>query len=99
MPTPKQRDRYLRKTYGLTLAQYRAMLKLSPHGPGTCWITGRKPKPGKNLHVDHDHKTGRVRGLLCYFANHRLLGRGRENPELHERAAKYLRSVFDGRKL
>ena len=93
----RKRDLYLRRKYSLTLAQYRKMLKLSPHGPGTCWITGRKPKPGRVLHVDHDHRTSRVRGLLCYWANHRLLGRGRENPEHHDAAARYLRSDFDGR--
>ena len=93
----RKRDAYLRRRYGLTIQQYKKMLKLSPHGPGTCWITGRKPKRGKNLHVDHNHKTGRVRGLLSFFANYRLLGRGRENPEHHDAAAAYLRSDFDGR--
>lgn len=94
-----KRDRYLRRKYGLSEKQFNKMLRMSPHGPGTCWITGRKPKPGKRLNVDHDHKTGRVRGLLTFFANYRLLGRGRENPDHHDAAAKYLRSTFDGRKL
>ncbi len=98
MTRAQKRDAYLRRTYGLTLAQFNKMNKMGPHGPGACWITGRKPKPGKVLHVDHDHRTGRVRGLLCYFANHHLLGRGRENPEHHEAAARYLRNTeFDGR--
>lgn len=91
-----KRDRYLRRTYGLTEAQYMKMLKLQG---GKCWICQRPPKPGKNLHVDHDHKTDRVRGLLNYQCNRRLLGRGRENPELHRRAAEYLEREFDGRKL
>ncbi len=96
-----KRDRYLRAKYGLTEAQYQTMLGMSPWGYGTCWITGRKPKPGKNLHVDHKHDRDkakrRVRGLLTYFANNKLLGRGREDPEMHDRAAAYLRSGFDGR--
>ena len=102
MTRAQRRDAYLRRTYNLTSAQYAKMLKLSPYGPGTCWITGRKPKPGKNLQVDHSHggaDKGRVRGLLSFFANYRLLGRGRENPEHHEAAARYLRSDFDGRLL
>lgn len=90
------RDRYLRRTYGLTEWQYRRILRRQCGG---CAICGRKPKPGRNLHVDHDHKTWRVRGALCLRCNYRLLGRGLERPELHESAAGYLRSSFDGRLL
>ena len=89
-----RRDRYLRRTYGITEAQYLYMLGLRFGG---CHICGRMPNPGRNLHVDQDHKTKRVRGLLDYRCNHRLLGRGLEDAELHSRAAEYLRRSFDGR--
>jgi hypothetical protein len=36
---------------------------------GVCAICGREPRPGKHLHIDHDHDTGRVRGLLCFSCN------------------------------
>lgn len=91
-----KRDKYLRRTYGLTERQFEAMVRRQH---GRCAICSRAPKPGKHLHVDHDHKTKRVRGALCFHCNHRLLGRGRENPDLHERAATYLKSDFDGRTL
>lgn len=86
----------LRREYGITIEQYEAMVARQSN---RCAICDKEPKPGKRLHVDHDHKTLRVRGLLCTFCNHRLLGRGRERPEQHERAAIYLRSDFDGRRI
>ena len=58
------------KTYGLTATQYDALLKLQG---GRCAICRAKPK-SKRLAVDHDHKTGAVRGLLCSRCNHDLMG-------------------------
>jgi len=90
----ERRDKYLRRTYGISLTVYSVMLATQD---GRCAICARPPKPGKNLNVDHDHKTGRVRGLLCFHCNHMLLGRGRENADRHEAAAAYLRSNRDWR--
>jgi hypothetical protein len=44
---------------------------------------------GKNVHVDHDHKTGKVRGLLCQGCNH-LLGRAKDDPQILLNAVDYL---------
>jgi hypothetical protein len=41
---------------------------------GRCGICEKPPKPGKRLAVDHDHKTGIIRGLLCFYCNKRVLG-------------------------
>lgn len=92
----RARDLYLRRTYGITAAQWGVMARLQG---GACAICRRAPKPGKKLHTDHDHKTKRVRGGLCFRCNHRLLGRGLEDAKLHEAAADYLRSNFDARAL
>jgi len=46
--------------------------------------------------VDHDHETGRVRGVLCTICN-RAIGLPQESAELVERAAKYLRTDVDHR--
>lgn len=81
------RDAYLRRTYGVTEAEY--ALVLAAQG-GRCAICRRKPAVGKNLHVDHDHRTGIVRGVLCVTCNHDLLGRRDKDPELFRRAAAYL---------
>jgi len=48
-------------------------------------------KSGKRLSVDHNHKTGEIRGLLCYRDNKFVIGR-HTDPEVLERAAAYLRS-------
>lgn len=90
------RDKYLRSTYGLTERQYDW---LAQKYAGGCHICRRKPKPGKRLAVDHNHKTKVVRGLLCFRCNHRLLGRGLEDPTLHLRAVEYLVGAFDARTL
>lgn len=63
------RDRYLRRTYGITEAQYDEMLE-AQHG--VCALCFRPPK-SRRLHVDHDHKPPyRVRGLLCFRCNRAL---------------------------
>ena len=97
-PKATQKDKYLRRKYGLTWRQYQKML----FDQKNLWkICLRPPKPGGlPLRTDHDHKgTKRVRGLLCMRCNHRLLGRGLEDPWLHRAAAEYLESDFDGRNL
>lgn len=55
--------------YGLTEEDYANLL--SEQG-GVCAICRKTPKG--SLAVDHDHKTKSVRGLLCAFCNHRVLG-------------------------
>jgi len=56
------------RRYHLSAEQYLAILELQG---GVCAICGgRRPYA---LHIDHDHLTGRVRGLLCKRCNHRLL--------------------------
>lgn len=50
-----------RKLYGLTQDQYDDMIDAQDNRCAIC----RKETAGKALHVDHDHETGRVRGLLC----------------------------------
>lgn len=44
------------------------------------------------LAVDHNHKTGKVRGLLCRRCN-QALGKLEDDPALFEAAATYLRKV------
>jgi len=53
---------------GLTLAEY---TKLYEDQKGVCAICSKAPRT-RRLAVDHDHKTGRIRGLLCWKCNNGL---------------------------
>lgn len=60
-----RRAALLKRNYGLTLQSYAEMLEQQN---GSCVLCHRKP--GKRpLHVDHNHLTGKVRGLLCHQCN------------------------------
>lgn len=84
---------YFEKKYGITAVQREAMIALR-HG---CWVCGGD-NGGRSLNVDHDHKTSRVRGMLCFRCNKWTVGRHRDGALLRA-AADYLDSNFDGRKL
>ena len=83
----KARNARLLKKYGVTIWTYGDLLSKQK---GLCAICLRTPKT-KRLCVDHDHKTGQVRGLLCYVCNRKLIGRYRYHQAwIFERAWKYL---------
>jgi hypothetical protein len=63
----KNRKYDLRK-FGLTLEQYDQMYAAQNGG---CAICGGQNDDGRRLFVDHNHQTGRVRGLLCARCNTR----------------------------
>jgi hypothetical protein len=56
----------LRRRFGMTIEEYDAMLIAQDGG---CAICGKTNPNGKRLAVDHDHTTGKVRGLLCHNCN------------------------------
>lgn len=83
------RRSHLRRNYGLTEAAYDAMLVAQN---GVCAIC-KKPDTNKRwsgrLHVDHCHRTGAVRALLCTRCNI-TLGRIEESPELARAIIDYI---------
>lgn len=58
---------------------------------GKCFICQRATGKRRRLAVDHDHKTGRVRGLLCNPCNRDVLGHLRDSVAALERAVTYLK--------
>lgn len=91
------RARKRRAAYGLAESDFRSMWDAQG---GRCPICGDVliDDGRRRTHVDHDHQTGRVRGLLCVDCNVGL-GRFKDSPEALMRAAAYLESlvrVFPG---
>lgn len=80
------RSHRLRHQYGITLDQYREMLKSQG---GVCAICKKECISGRSLAVDHDHETDKVRQLLCANCN-RGLGFFQDSPELLKIASAYL---------
>lgn len=79
-------ERRVQKVYGLAPGEYgRIYLEQG----GRCFICQRATGASKALSVDHDHKTGLVRGLLCSTCN-KLLGHLRDNPVTAARIHRYL---------
>lgn len=78
----------LKYMYGISLEEYNILLIKQQN---RCAICGNE-QAGKPLFVDHDHTTGKVRGLLCSTCNF-AIGLLKDNPVLCETMAKYLREV------
>ena len=74
------------RQYGIDVPDYERMLE---EQNGGCYICGKKPDDKRALDIDHDHKTGKVRGLLCSVHN-RALGLLNDDPELIAKTFQYL---------
>ena len=65
--TDQWRDNMLRRDYGISLEEYQALLEAQDH---SCAICGKhQDTEQRKLAVDHNHETGKVRGLLCGNCN------------------------------
>lgn len=93
----KNRDdirlKFIKSKYGLTIEDYNLLLS---DQKGKCYICGNeetsydaKTKKVKSLSIDHNHKTGKVRGLLCSRCN-ALIGYAKEDIKILESAIKYI---------
>ena len=93
---PKQEKKYARKAhlkrrYGISEDLFQFLVDQQGN---KCAICG-KPEPTRPvLSVDHNHRTGKVRGLLCSKCN---LGLGyfQDNPTTLDKASEYLRTRSD----
>lgn len=80
--------RYMLKKFGITLDYYDSLMVKQNN---KCAICGDITEE-YHLHVDHDHKTGKVRGLLCRHCN-LLLGNAKDNISILQNSIDYLKGV------
>lgn len=78
------RHYHLRRRYGLGVSEVERMIQAQG---GLCAVCKMRPA----TQVDHDHKTGVVRGILCIYCN-AAMGAFRDNPAIISNAIKYLES-------
>ena len=80
------RRRHILREYGITEAEYAA---LSLKQGGVCAICKKPEGTRRLLSIDHNHQTGKVRGLLCNTHN-RMIGLAHDDPAILRTAAGYL---------
>mgnify|MGYP001598902286 CR=1 FL=1 len=78
----KYRNKATAKRYGISLVEYEDLLQTANNQCQICRTT-------ETLRVDHDHKTGKVRGILCLHCNSGL-GYFKDSQKLLKVAIKYL---------
>lgn len=89
-----ERPSKLKRLYGITVEDYNRMLVEQRGGCAICGSTDAKHRKYTRakvaaFSVDHDHKTGNVRGLLCNHCN-RAVGLINDNPNVAASMASYL---------
>jgi len=83
-----RKEIYLKRDHDITTAQYSDLLRKQNYVCAICGRNGHiKGKP--SLAVDHDHRTGKIRGLLCFNCNTGL-GKFDDDPKYLLRASQYL---------
>jgi len=91
--TPEKRRKYkLKATYGISLDEFDFLYSTQKGCCAICGVSINKDFSSKNIskfNVDHDHTTGKVRGLLCTNCNV-LLGMSKDSIEVLAKAISYL---------
>ena len=82
----KEKCRTLKRRYGISLEEFERILKTQSSRCAIC-STDQEPKQG--WHTDHDHGTGKVRGILCHNCN-LLLGLSGDRTSTLKAAIDYL---------
>jgi Recombination endonuclease VII len=88
------RVRKLARKYGLTVAKFKGMLAAQEN---KCYLCSIEMQEGGKYYnrvcIDHNHKTGKVRALLCFKCNVGL-AMFNENPEVLIKASQYIQDRY-----
>ena len=83
----KTKENHLKRNFGITLEQYNEIFWKQK---GSCAICGKHQNElNQTLAVDHDHATGKIRGLLCSNCN-RAIGLLKDSPAISQEVNRYL---------
>lgn len=82
----KIEDQRLMANFGIGLEEYNNMVLAQQN---KCAICGNVPRGNKKLAVDHNHETGKIRGLLCHLCNN-AIGLFGEDTSVLQNAIIYL---------
>lgn len=82
----------LKASFGITLDDYEALRIIQEGACAICKESTAKAPRGGNFAVDHCHRTGVIRGLLCFPCNAGV-GNFRDDPEVIKKAITYLMSA------
>jgi len=85
-----QRKSMLKNTYGVTLDWYDSKLEEQKGRCAICGVDNPQRENTKHFSIDHNHSTGKVRGLLCVRCN-TFIGYANEHPNVLQSAIKYLK--------
>jgi hypothetical protein len=95
---PSRRSSVIKANYGIDIAEFNRMLAQQN---GVCAVCDGVQPDGRRLAIDHCHKTGAIRGLLCSTCN-TSIGHAKDDPTLLRAMADYLersRSFSQGNKM
>ena len=81
-----RRRMHYKQKYGISIEQYNAILEQQGNA---CWICRKQNTSVKRpFALDHNHATGKIRGILCYGCNRAISLL--DNPKLYGKAHEYL---------
>ncbi len=88
----RQHGSLIKYKYGLTIEDYKRLLRKQNYRCAICRSKDFGRKGGKHFCIDHDHKTGKIRGLLCGACN-KGLGLLKDKIKNLRNAIEYLQKV------
>lgn len=86
-----EKKRRLRIKFGMTLDDYNQLFEKQNNACAICLDSERGKR---DWHLDHDHTTGKVRGILCHWCN-LMLGHARDSEDILEAGMRYLQEHYN----